>query len=90
VSFPESLEQLSPKYLTEIPQDLFTEKPHAYQTTDDRSGMLVYSLGENETDDGGLTLRRARQRAGACGRPVGPHGRFRPAQPRKKTTETEE
>ena len=50
-SYPEKLEQLSPKYLKDIPEDLFVRGTLKYQPTDD--GYFFYSLGPNGTDDDG-------------------------------------
>lgn len=50
-SYPAKLEQLSPKYLEDIPEDLFVRGTLKYQQTDD--GYLFYSVGPNVTDDDG-------------------------------------
>ena len=50
-SYPEKLEDLAPKYLPQIPQDLFAGKPLTYRRTED--GYLLYSVGINEKDDNG-------------------------------------
>ena len=47
------LDELAPKYLAKIPNDLFTEKPLTYQPNE--SGYLLYSFGQNEKDDKGKT-----------------------------------
>jgi hypothetical protein len=49
--YPESLTELSPKYLKSIPQDRFTDKPLKYQRQD--QGYLLYSVGANGKDDKG-------------------------------------
>ncbi len=49
--YPRNLVELKPKYLKEIPDDLFTEKPLRYKRTD--KGYLLYSVGPNMKDDGG-------------------------------------
>jgi len=51
--YPKTLNELAPKYLTKIPNDLFTEKPLTYQPNE--SGYLLYSFGQNEKDDNGKT-----------------------------------
>lgn len=48
---PERLEQLVPRYLAQIPTDVFSGKAPIYRRTD--SGFVVYSVGFNERDDGG-------------------------------------
>jgi len=49
--YPVQLEQLVPKYLAKIPEDLFTGKPIRYQRK--AQGYLLYSVGPNQQDDGG-------------------------------------
>ncbi len=57
--YPRSLSELSPKYLKEIPKDLFSGKPLIYKPKAD--GYLLYSVGPNGKDDEGrphdLTLQ---------------------------------
>ncbi len=50
-SYPDSLEPLAPKYLAEIPVDLFTGQPLKYAKT--AEGYRFYSVGDNEKDDEG-------------------------------------
>ncbi len=50
-SYPKELSALAPKYLKEIPLDLFSGKPLIYRPTAD--GYLLYSVGVNGKDDGG-------------------------------------
>jgi hypothetical protein len=50
-NYPESLSELSPKYLETIPQDAFTGQPLKYQRQD--KGYLLYSQGPNGKDDKG-------------------------------------
>jgi hypothetical protein len=49
--YPEKLDELLPDILREFPRDLFHGKPFIYQR--DGDGYLLYSTGENGTDDGG-------------------------------------
>ncbi|HTV43511.1 MAG TPA: hypothetical protein VMF08_23310 [Candidatus Sulfotelmatobacter sp.] len=51
--YPESLEALAPQFIQAIPHDIIDGKPLHYRRTDDGKCML-YSVGWNETDDGGL------------------------------------
>lgn len=51
-AYPEMLDQLAPEYFDELPLDPFVDKPFRYQRTDD--GYLLYSLGKNKEDDGGV------------------------------------
>jgi hypothetical protein len=50
-TYPEQLEDLEPKYLTEIPVDVFTDQMPVYRRLKD--GCLLYSVGENQRDDEG-------------------------------------
>src|SRR5947209_1044060 len=49
--YPEELEALAPKYLKEIPNDLFSNKPLIYRQS--RTSYVLYSVGVNGRDDGG-------------------------------------
>ena len=51
--FPAKLAALSPRFLKEVPRDLFTEKPFRYKPS--KTGYLLYSVGENTKDDHGRT-----------------------------------
>ncbi len=50
--YPEKLEQLVPSVLATVPDDLYTGKPFIYERKTD-GGYLLYSVYENETDEGG-------------------------------------
>ncbi len=50
--YPESLAELQPDYIKEIPQDWFSDGLVTYRRTG--TGFVVYSVGENKIDDGGL------------------------------------
>jgi hypothetical protein len=52
-SYPATLDALVPKYCSEVPLDRFTAKPLRYLPRAD--GYLLYSVGDNATDDGGRT-----------------------------------
>lgn len=52
--YPDALDQLSLDYLVEIPLDPFPDEPFRYERTEE--GYRLYSIGENLTDDGGLTF----------------------------------
>ena len=47
---PETLEDLTPEYLDAVPLDPFDGKPLRYKKLE--KGYVVYSIGEDETDDG--------------------------------------
>jgi hypothetical protein len=49
--YPAKLDELAPKYLEKIPNDLFSGKPLIYRLEDD--GYLLYSVGPNGVDDDG-------------------------------------
>jgi len=50
-SYPAKLDDLAPKYLTSIPDDLFSGKSLIYRQTE--KGYLLYSVGPNGKDDEG-------------------------------------
>jgi hypothetical protein len=52
--FPESLDLLAPQLLAQVPRDVFGGKPLHYRRTDDGQ-FVLYSIGSNEKDDGGVT-----------------------------------
>jgi hypothetical protein len=63
--YPESLEALSPQFIEKVPHDIINGQPLHYRRTDDppaqgsgaTSGkFLLYSVGWNETDDGGVVV----------------------------------
>lgn len=49
--YPEKLSHLVPEILATLPVDSYHGKPYSYTRTSD--GYLLFSLGENGTDDGG-------------------------------------
>lgn len=53
--FPESLNELTPDYLDEVPLDPFDGKTLRLVQTDE--GIVIYSIGENGLDDGGRLVR---------------------------------
>ena len=50
--YPESLDALVPQFIAELPHDVINGQPLHYRRTDDGS-FVLYSVGWNETDDGG-------------------------------------
>ena len=54
-AYPENLKELTPGVLDEVPVDLYNAKPFVYKRLAD--GFLLYSAGENGTDDGGSNAR---------------------------------
>jgi hypothetical protein len=51
--YPERLQDLVPKYLPKLPEDLFSGQPPIYRRTE--KGFVLYSVGPNGKDDGGRT-----------------------------------
>jgi hypothetical protein len=49
--YPKSLDALAPKYLQQIPKDIFSGKPLIYRPSE--RGFVLYSVGMNGKDDGG-------------------------------------
>ncbi len=49
--YPAKLQELVPRYLNPVPDDIFSSKPLIYKRTAD--GYLLYSVGLNGKDDGG-------------------------------------
>ncbi len=54
--YVESLSQLSPEILPTTPLDPFTGKDYIYKKKE--KGFIVYSLGENLKDDGGISQKQ--------------------------------
>ena len=53
--YPGSLDALAPAYLAEVPHDVMNGQPYHYQLRGDGT-FLLYSVGWNQTDDGGKTV----------------------------------
>jgi hypothetical protein len=53
--FPESLDALAPHFMENIPHDIINGQPLHYRRTDDGQ-FVLYSVGWNETDDGGVVI----------------------------------
>jgi hypothetical protein len=49
--YPEKLDALIPKYLPQVPKDIFSGKTLIYRP--EGNGYLLYSVGVNGKDDGG-------------------------------------
>jgi hypothetical protein len=52
--YPSQLPELAPKYIGEVPRDRFSAGELHYKLVHD--GYLLYSVGPNETDDGGRDI----------------------------------
>jgi len=53
--FPESLDALAPQFIAQAPHDVIGGKSLKYRRTSDGQ-FVLYSVGWNETDDGGVTV----------------------------------
>lgn len=51
-NFPDALAALTPQWLEKIPHDVLSGQPLKYRRTDDGQ-FVLYSVGWNQTDDGG-------------------------------------
>ena len=49
--FPEKLGALAPDFISKLPHDVITGDPYKYRR--DKDNFVLYSVGWNETDDGG-------------------------------------
>ena len=53
--FPGSLDALTPQFIAKVPHDVIGGQPLHYRRTDDGQ-FVLYSVGWNETDDGGVVV----------------------------------
>ena len=51
-AYPRRLAELSPKYMAEVPKDPWSDREYLYRPKD--NGYLLYSVGRNGKDDGGI------------------------------------
>jgi hypothetical protein len=51
--YPGALDALAPQYIEKLPHDIINGQPLHYRRTSDGQ-FVLYSVGWNETDDGGL------------------------------------
>jgi hypothetical protein len=54
-NYPDSLAVLAPRFIAKLPHDIINGQPLHYRRTDDGQ-FLLYSVGWNETDDGGQVV----------------------------------
>jgi hypothetical protein len=52
--YPESLDALSPDFLILSPKDIIGGAPLKYRLVDN-TNLLLYSIGSNQKDDGGIS-----------------------------------
>jgi hypothetical protein len=55
--YPEMLDTLAPQFIGKLPHDIINGQPLHYRRTDD-GNFVLYSIGWNETDDGGEVVIR--------------------------------
>ncbi|MBI4243254.1 MAG: hypothetical protein HY606_04110 [Planctomycetes bacterium] len=60
VEYPDSLNDIIPEYVSELPRDPFTGQNYIYRK--EGEGFIVYSIGRNERDDNGLYDEKSLQR----------------------------
>ncbi len=53
--YPESLDALAPQFIAQVPHDVIGGQPLKYRRTNDGQ-FVLYSIGWNETDDGGVVM----------------------------------
>lgn len=58
-SFPNTIDELVPTYLPEMPLDPYDGQPMRYLVDD--AGIVAYSIGRNYADDGGIFERKDEQ-----------------------------
>jgi len=51
--FPQTLDALVPRFISQLPHDVITGEPYKYRLTKD-GRFVLYSVGWNEKDDGGV------------------------------------
>ncbi len=67
-SLPKELADLAPRYIDKVPIDPFDGKPLRYKLTE--PGYIVYSIGEDGTDEGGLEKNKVAQKGDPYDWPV--------------------
>ena len=55
--YPETLDALSPQFIEKLPHDIINGQPLHYRRTDNGK-FVLYSVGWNEKDDGGVVVIR--------------------------------
>lgn len=63
-SYPESVEVLAPQFIHQLPHDVIGGQPLKYRRTNDN--FVLYSIGWNGKDDGGLWTRKIGMMATGC------------------------
>src|SRR5438552_14778236 len=60
--FPESLEALNPMFVEKLPHDIINGQPLKYRRIEDHQ-FALYSVGWNETDEGGTVVSGKAEKA---------------------------
>ena len=55
--FPDALQELSPEFIRKLPTDIINAQPLRYRLDSD-GNYVLYSVGWNQTDDGGRPYRK--------------------------------
>ncbi len=75
--WPQPLQEIVPNYLEKLPDDPFGDGPLLYRRT--KEGVVIYSVGPNEKDDGGDVQARGGQPPDIGFRLYDPEHRGKPA-----------
>jgi hypothetical protein len=59
-AYPETLAQMAPAFLAELPRDVIDGEPLRYRREGDR-GYVLYSIAQNQRDDGGVAGKKSEQ-----------------------------
>jgi hypothetical protein len=54
--YPDTLDALVPQFIQAVPHDLINSDPLHYRPAEDGGRFVLYSVGWNGTDDGGITV----------------------------------
>jgi hypothetical protein len=63
-SYPWTLAELAPNYITKIPKDIYSDADLHYSVTSGRQNYLIYSVGPNGVDDDGNEMEDAKNGEG--------------------------
>ena len=60
--YPTKLAQIAPEFIDKVPEDPFSGKSLIYRT--EGEGFIIYSVGQNQVDDGGARPERRKWKEG--------------------------